>query len=52
VDGDGTDATKTTTPLRTEIPLGDGRRVVVSYPTDLNAHEAAKVGNVLKAIVG
>jgi hypothetical protein len=52
VDGDGTDATKTTTPLRTEIPLGDGRRVVVSYPMDLNAQEAAKVGNVLKAIVG
>ena len=52
VDGDATDATKTTTPLRTEIPLGDGRRVVVSYPTDLNSQEAAKVGNVLKAIVG
>jgi hypothetical protein len=38
--------------LRTEIPLGDGRRVVVSYPSDLTGQEAAKVGNVLKAIVG
>ena len=37
--------------LRTEIPLGDGRRVVVSYPTDLTEQEAQKVGNVLKAIV-
>ena len=37
--------------LRTEIPLGDGRRVVVSYPNDLNEKEATKVGNVLAAIV-
>lgn len=37
--------------LRTEIPLGDGRRVVVSYPNDLSDEEAAKVGKVLAAIV-
>jgi hypothetical protein len=37
--------------LRTEIPLGDGRRVIVSYPNDLSNKEAAKVGKVLAAIV-
>jgi hypothetical protein len=37
--------------LRTEIPLGDGRRVVVSYPNDLSDKEATKVGKVLAAIV-
>lgn len=37
--------------LRTDIPLGDGRRVIVSYPNDLTEQEAQKVGNVLKAIV-
>lgn len=34
-----------------EIPVGDGRKVVVRYPQDLSAEEAKKVGNVLNAIV-
>ncbi|MEX2553469.1 MAG: hypothetical protein WD627_10780 [Actinomycetota bacterium] len=38
--------------LKTEIPIGDGRQVVVSYPTDLTTEEAQKVGNVLRALVG
>jgi hypothetical protein len=37
--------------LRTDVPVGDGRRVIVSYPNDLTEQEAQKVGNVLKAIV-
>jgi hypothetical protein len=37
--------------LRTEVPITDGRRVVVHYPADLTGQEAQKVGNVLKAIV-
>lgn len=42
---------KTAAHLRTEIPLGDGRSVVVSYPNDLSDKEATKVGKVLAAIV-
>jgi hypothetical protein len=38
--------------LRTEVPVNDGRRVVVHYPADLTGDEAQKVGNVLTAIVG
>jgi hypothetical protein len=38
--------------LRTEIPVGAGRRVVVSYPPDLTGEEATKVGKVLAALVG
>jgi hypothetical protein len=50
-DGVDLDDVKIVAHLRTEIPLGDGRRVVVSYPTDLSDSEAAKVGKVLAAIV-
>jgi len=38
--------------LRIEIPVKDGRRVVVLYPPDLTADEANKIGAVLGAIVG
>lgn len=37
--------------LSLEIPVGEGRRVLVRYPSDLSAAEATKVGNVLKAVV-
>lgn len=37
--------------LSMEIPVGEGRKVVVRYPRDLSAAEAKKVGNVLNAIV-
>jgi hypothetical protein len=37
--------------LGIEIPVGDGRKVVIRYPQDLSADEAKKVGNVLNAIV-
>jgi hypothetical protein len=37
--------------LKTEIPVGEGRRVVVGYPSDLSKAEAEKVGRVLVAIV-
>lgn len=38
--------------LSMEIPVGEGRKVVIRYPRDLSAGEAKKVGNVLNAIVG
>ena len=38
--------------MRSEIPLKDGRRVVVYYPPDLSAEEAEKTGAVLRAITG
>jgi hypothetical protein len=38
--------------LRTEIPLKEGRKVVVYYPPDFSAEQAEKVGTVLKAIAG
>ena len=37
--------------LGVEIPVGDGRKVIVRYPHDLSAEEAQKVGAVLAAIV-
>lgn len=37
--------------LSIEIPVDDGRKVVVRYPRDLSPDEATKVGNVLNAIV-
>jgi hypothetical protein len=37
--------------LSLEIPVGDGRKVVVRYPSDLSSDEAKKVGNVLNAVV-
>jgi hypothetical protein len=38
--------------LGVEVPVGDGRKVLVRYPHDLSAEEAKKVGAVLAAIVG
>lgn len=38
--------------LRVEIPVAAERKVVITYPHDLNADEAKKVGNVLAAVVG
>lgn len=38
--------------LSVEIPVGEGRKVVIRYPRDLSIAEATKVGNVLNAIVG
>lgn len=38
--------------LRVEVPIRDGRKIVVSYPEDLTADEAKKVGAVMAAIVG
>lgn len=38
--------------FRTEIPLKDGRKVVVYYPPDFSLEQAEKVGAVLKAIAG
>jgi hypothetical protein len=37
--------------LGVEIPVGDGRKVIIRYPQDLSADEAKKVGAVLAAIV-
>lgn len=37
--------------LQVQIPVGEGRKVVIYYPRDLSAEEAKKVGNVLTAIV-
>lgn len=37
--------------LGVEIPVGDGRKVIIRYPQDLSAEEAKKVGAVLAAIV-
>lgn len=38
--------------LRVDVPIREGRKVFVSYPEDLTAEEAKKVGAVLAAIVG
>jgi hypothetical protein len=38
--------------LKIEIALKEGRKAVVFYPPDMAVDEAAKVGNVLKAVVG
>lgn len=37
--------------LSLEIPVGEGRKVLVRYPLDLSSAEAKKVGNVLNAVV-
>jgi hypothetical protein len=36
---------------RSEIPLAEGRVVIVQYPHDLSTGEAAKIGKVLSAMV-
>jgi hypothetical protein len=37
--------------LKVDVPIGEGRKVVVRYPEDLTEAEAKKVGTVLAAIV-
>ncbi|MGH7541992.1 MAG: hypothetical protein ACRELC_13440 [Gemmatimonadota bacterium] len=52
-DGDNgpTDEKVTSNTLGVDIPVGEGRKVIVRHPQDLSAEEAKKVGAVLAAIV-
>lgn len=44
--------TPTPRDLRMEIPLGNGRKVTISYPGDISKGEVERVSKVLQAIVG
>jgi hypothetical protein len=46
----GEDAPEVPGNLSLSVPLGPGRVAMINYPQDLTARDAAKIGNVLRAV--